>query len=94
MRFDATALLNCLCVLSGEYHSRLLMAANLAYLWIVFLGVTAQRQGWQGVLHRKSRCDWSLFQLGLAFLDELLNRCLEIPAVLSPPPFNLSKSVR
>lgn len=71
-----------------ERLARLLMATSLAYLWIVFLGVAAKREGWQGTLHRRSRCDWSLFQLGMALLDELLNRCLEIPVFLSPPPLN------
>jgi hypothetical protein len=74
--------------------ARLMIGTALAYLWIVFLGVAAKREGWQAQLHRRSRCDWSLFRLGLALLDELLNRCLEIPVFLSPPPFQSSKSVR
>lgn len=74
--------------------SRLLIGTCLAYLWVVFLGVKAKREQWQGKLHRRSRCDWSLFRLGLALLDELLNLCSEIPVYLSPPPYKLTKCVR
>jgi hypothetical protein len=73
--------------------ARLMIGTCLAYLWIVFLGVMAQHDGWQAKLHRKSRCDWSLFRLGLALLDELLNQGLLIPVFLSPP-FRTLKSVR
>jgi hypothetical protein len=73
-----------------ERLARLMIGTCLAYLWIVFLGVKAQQDGRQAMLHRKSRCDWSLFRLGLAWLDELLNQCLDIPIFLSPP----FKSVR
>lgn len=72
---------------------RLMIGTCLAYLWIVFLGVKAKQEGWLAQLHLKSRCDWSLFRLGLALLDELLNRCLEIPVFLSPPPPKLMKCV-
>jgi len=77
-----------------ERLARLMIGTCLAYLWIVFLGVRAKQEGWQVKLHRKSRCDWSLFRLGLALLDELLNRCLEIPVYLSPPPSKSQKCVR
>jgi hypothetical protein len=71
--------------------STLMIAACLAYLWIVYLGLVALRQNWIGVIHRSDRCDWSLFRLGLALLDHLLNESLPIPV-----SFNLldSKSVR
>ena len=52
---------------------RLLIAACLAYLWLVYLGSVAKREGWQAVLHRAKRCDLSLFQLGLALLAHWLN---------------------
>lgn len=74
--------------------ARLLIGTCLAYLWVACLGVAAKRDGWKGKIHRKSRCDWSLFRLGLALLDELLNCCSEIPVFLSPPPYKTSKSVR
>ena len=68
---------------------RLLLAACLAYLWIVYLGVLAQRDSWMGVLHRTDRCDLSLFQLGLALLDHLLNEGLPIPVAFHPPDIEL-----
>ena len=64
---------------------RLLLAACLAYLWIIYLGVVAQRDGWMRVIHRTDRCDLSLFQLGLALLDHLLNEGLPIPVAFHPP---------
>jgi hypothetical protein len=62
-----------------ERVSRLLMGVFLAYYWIVFLGVTAIREGWQPVIHRKHRCDLSLFQLGLALLDYVITEGLPLP---------------
>lgn len=76
-----------------ERLSRLMIGTCLAYLWIVFLGVKAKREGWQAKLHLQSRCDWSLFRLGLALLDELLNHCSETLFFLSPTPSKRSESV-
>ena len=59
--------------------SRLLIASCLAYIWIVYLGALCKREGWQGIIHRKSRCDLSLFRLGLQLLEHFLNECLPIP---------------
>jgi hypothetical protein len=57
----------------------LMIAACLAYLWIIHLGLVALRQDWVKVIHRTDRCDWSLFRLGLALLDHFLNESLPIP---------------
>jgi hypothetical protein len=59
--------------------SILMIAACLAYLWIVYLGLVALRKDWIKVIHRSDRCDWSLFRLGLALLDHFLNEDLSIP---------------
>lgn len=59
--------------------SRLLIASCLAYIWVVYLGSLCQKEGWQSIIHRKKRCDLSLFQLGLRFLEHLLNETLPIP---------------
>jgi Transposase DDE domain len=59
--------------------SRLLMAACLAYIWIVYLGTIGEKDGWLSIIHRGDRCDLSLFQLGLRLLDYLLNEGVEIP---------------
>jgi len=59
--------------------SNLMIAACLAYLWIVYLGCVAVRDDWVKIIHRADRCDWSLFRLGLALLDHFLNDGLPIP---------------
>jgi hypothetical protein len=59
--------------------SRLLVAACLAYLWIVYLGVLCMQERGVEIIHRRHRCDLSLFQLGLRLLDYLLNEDLPIP---------------
>jgi len=59
--------------------SNLMIAACLAYLWIVYLGRVAVRDDWVKIIHRPDRCDWSLFRLGLALLDYMLNECIPIP---------------
>jgi Transposase DDE domain len=59
--------------------SRLLIASCLAYIWIVYLGALCQKDGWQSIIHRRKRCDLSLFQLGLRLLEHFLNEGLPIP---------------
>ena len=59
--------------------SRLLIAACLAYIWIVYLGSVCERDGWRSIIHRRKRCDLSLFQLGLRLLEYILNEELSIP---------------
>lgn len=59
--------------------SRLMIAACLAYIWIIYLGRVAHRDGWVPRIHRRGRCDLSLFQLGLRFLRYLMKRALPIP---------------
>jgi len=43
--------------------SRLLIAACLAYIWIVYLGSVCIKEGWVRIIHRRHRCDLSLFQI-------------------------------
>jgi Transposase DDE domain len=59
--------------------SRLLIASCLAYIWIVSLGVLCIQDGWVGIIHRRHRCDLSVFQLGLRLLDHVLNENVPIP---------------
>ena len=59
--------------------SRLLIAACLAYIWVVYLGALCEKEQWRAIIHRTQRCDLSLFQLGLRFLEYLLNEELPIP---------------
>jgi hypothetical protein len=73
--------------------SRLLIAACLAYIWIVYLGSVCMKDGWVSMIHRSDRCDLSLFQLGLRLLDHLLNEGLSIPVAFHIA-IEESKSVR
>jgi len=59
--------------------TRLLMAACLAYIWIIYLGALCEQDGWVSIIHRGDRCDLSLFQLGLRLLDYLLSEDYTIP---------------
>ena len=59
--------------------SRLLMGACLAYLWMIYLGALCEQNGWIRVIHRGERCDLSLFQLGLRWLDYVMNGVASIP---------------
>jgi len=59
--------------------SRLLIAACLAYIWLVYLGSLCEKDGWREIIHRRKRCDLSLFQLGLRVLEHFLNEELPIP---------------
>ena len=62
-----------------ERLTRLLVAACLAYIWIVYLGALCEQDGWMMIIHRSDRCDLSLFQMGLRLLDHLLNEDFLIP---------------
>jgi hypothetical protein len=59
--------------------SRLLIAACLAYIWVVYLGTVCEKDRWQHIIHRSTRCDLSLFQLGLRLLEHFLNEELPLP---------------
>ncbi len=71
-----------------ERLSRLMMAACLAYLWIIYLGVVAIQGGWLAQIHRTDRCDLSLFQLGLRLLNPFLNEEEPIPVVFCVPEWD------
>ena len=64
---------------SPERVSRLIMAAALAYIWIVYLGELALDKGWDKIIHRKDRCDLSLFTLGMRLLKRLLREGNALP---------------
>jgi hypothetical protein len=72
--------------------ARLLIAACLAYIWVVYLGVCALGDDWLKRLHRQDRCDLSLFRLGLRLLARCLKEAIPIPDgflvpdVLPQPP--------
>ena len=74
--------------------SRLLIASCLAYLWIVYLGVCAVRDGWMKRLHRQDRCDLSLFRLGLRLLARCLKNQIPIPDGLLVPAVLPNQPIR
>ncbi|MEZ4706674.1 MAG: hypothetical protein R3A44_05695 [Caldilineaceae bacterium] len=49
----------------------LIPSAWLAYIWNIYLGVLCREDGWVSRVQRTDRCDLSLFQLGLDFLETL-----------------------
>jgi len=59
--------------------AKLMLAACLAYLWIIYLGVQAFSQNLLALIHRTDRCDLSLFQLGLRVLEHFLDFNQPIP---------------
>lgn len=59
--------------------AKLMIAACLAYLWIIYLGIIAMRTNHDTLIHRTDRSDWSIFRMGLAFLDYCLNQDLPLP---------------
>jgi hypothetical protein len=67
-----------------ERLRRLMIAACLAYYWIIYLGDMALQNGWNKILHRTNRCDLSLFQLGLRLLNYFLKEGLSIPVAFLP----------
>lgn len=55
-----------------ERVARFLIASCLAYVWMIYLGVQAkQNRDVMRMIHRVDRCDLSLFQLGLCYLEHL-----------------------
>ena len=72
--------------------TRLMIAACLSYIRMVYLGVIAKRDDWVKVIHRTDRCDLSLFQLGLDLLEHFLNEHLPIPVDFQMPQW--AESVR
>ena len=74
--------------------ARLLIAACLAYVWLVYLGVCALRDDWLKRLHRQDRCDLSLFRLGLRLLARCLKDALPIPEGFLVPAIPPQKPVR
>jgi hypothetical protein len=69
-----------------ERVARLMIAACLAYIWIIYLGYRAKRDGYIAIIHRSDRCDLGLFQLGLRLLDYLLDHDEPIPVAFLVPP--------
>ena len=62
-----------------------MIAACLAHIWIVHLGMIPKNDDWVKIIHRTDRCDLSLFPLGLNLLRYFLNEHLRIPVAFQMP---------
>ncbi len=69
--------------------TRLMFAASLAYLWVIYLGTVAHDEGWVAYIHRQHRCDLCLFQLGLRLLEYFLNHEFPVPSSFNLEPKNV-----
>ena len=65
---------------------RLLIGTCLAYVWMVCLGVAVTTTGRLSLIHRRKRCDLSLFQIGLLWLEHALNEGLSLWVDFRLPP--------
>lgn len=61
--------------------ARLMIAASLAYIWLVYLGEYAMQTTWHKIVHRTDRCDLSLFLLGGRLLKRFLRECIPFPEI-------------
>ena len=61
-----------------KHLERLLIGTCLAYLWMVCLGAWVVQTGKLTLIHRSDRCDWSLFRIGMAWIEFCLNEGLPI----------------
>lgn len=68
---------------SPKRVERLLIASCMAYIWMIYLGILAIKKKVLPEIHRRGRCDLSLFQIGLRYLERILNQNLEIPFELT-----------
>ena len=69
-----------------ERITRFMIATCLAYIWMIYLGVKVrEKEPEMKMIHRTDRCDLSLFQLGIRYLEYLLDFDLEIPFSLKLP---------
>jgi hypothetical protein len=69
--------------------SRLLIAACLAYVWMIGLGLFTLASGQQSRIDRTDRVDKSIFRLGLDWLKHCLKHGLPFPVLFwfQPPRF-------
>jgi len=74
--------------------SRLLIAACLAYIWMICFGLFVMAQGKTGLIDRTDRVDKSLFRLGLDWLKYVLKHGLPFDVHFFFQPAQFSENVR
>lgn len=73
----------------------LLLASCLAYLWMIYLGVSVKAdEKKRCLIDRTDRTDKSLFRLGIDWLNYALNHGLPFDVAFYLPPAHLNSSVR
>ncbi len=71
-----------------ERLKRLLIAAAMAYLFLIYFGIYAKLHDFHKTIHRTERCDLSMFKLGQRFIDHLLGQAKDIPSMVQPELFS------
>ena len=71
-----------------------MIAACLAYIWMIGLGLFVIAQAKTGLIDRTDRVDKSLFRLGLDWLKHVLKRGLPLDVYFLFQPDQLIESVR
>jgi hypothetical protein len=74
--------------------SRLLIAACLAYIWMICLGLFVIAQDKTGLIDRTDRVDKSLFRLGLYWPKHVLKRGLPLDVHFFFQPAQFNEDVR
>jgi hypothetical protein len=75
--------------------ARLLLAATLAYIWMIYLGIqVSQDEKRRSFIDRTHRSDKSLFRLGFDWFKVALTRNFEFEVLFSPQEFSIPVSVR
>jgi len=75
--------------------ARLLLASCLAYLWMIYLGVSVKAdEKKRCLIDRTDRVDKSLFRLGIDWLNYALVHGLPFDVAFYLPPAHLNSSVR
>lgn len=71
-----------------ERLGRLLIAAAVAYLFIIYFGIYVKLHDFHKTIHRTEICDLSMFRLGQRFIDHLLGQAKKIPRMVQLELFN------
>lgn len=75
--------------------TRLLLAAALSYIWMIYLGIEiSQDESRRSLVDRTHRTDKSLFRLGFDWMKLVLTRNLEFEVLFSPQFISTPVSVR
>jgi hypothetical protein len=76
-----------------ERLARLLIPSSLAYIWMIYLGLSAFQEGCTDLIDRVDRTDKSLFRLGLDWLHYLLKWGRLFPVQFLVPPYSLLENL-